>query len=99
MINFFHLDIIGLTIFRGIHAVDSDKPNTPNSDVQYSIVDGNDKGKFAMESSHRAVLVLRRSLDYDTGDREFALTLMASVICAPVCTIKSTKTYECNICT
>ncbi|XP_021940674.1 cadherin-89D isoform X3 [Zootermopsis nevadensis] len=68
----------GLTVFRGIHAVDSDKRNTPNSDVQYSIVDGNEKGKFAMESSHRAVLVLRRPLDYDAGDREFTLTLMAS---------------------
>ncbi|XP_069700620.1 cadherin-89D [Periplaneta americana] len=68
----------GLTIFRGIHAVDNDKPNTPNSDIQYSIVDGNDKGKFAMESSHRAVLVLRKALDYDAGDREFVLTLMAS---------------------
>jgi hypothetical protein len=33
-----------------------------------------------MESSHRAVLVLRRSLDYDAGDRDFMLTLMASVI-------------------
>ena len=39
-----------------------------------------------MESSHRAVLVLRRSLDYDAGDREFTLTLMASVIYASVCT-------------
>jgi len=78
--------IIGLTIFRGIHAIDRDKPNTPNSDVQYSIIDGNDKGKFAMENSHRAVLVLRRSLDYDAGDREFTLTLMASVIYASVCT-------------
>jgi hypothetical protein len=83
VVNFFQFAALGLTVFRGIHAADRDKPNTPNSDVQYSIVDGNDKGKFAMESSHRAVLVLRRSLDYDAGDREFVLTLMASVICAP----------------
>jgi hypothetical protein len=84
MVNLFQLAAQGLTVFRGIQAIDRDKPNTPNSDVQYSIVDGNDKGKFAMESSHRAVLVLRRPLDYDAGDREFNLTLMASVICAPL---------------
>ncbi|GLH03452.1 Cadherin-89D [Gryllus bimaculatus] len=46
----------GLTIFRGIHAVDRDKPNTPNSDVQYTIVSGNEEGKFGLESSHRAAL-------------------------------------------
>ncbi|XP_068082261.1 cadherin-89D [Anabrus simplex] len=68
----------GLTIFRGIHAVDQDKPNTPNSDVQYSIVDGNDDGKFGLESSHRAALVVRRPLDFDAGDRQFELTIMAS---------------------
>ncbi|PSN37469.1 Cadherin-89D [Blattella germanica] len=32
-----------------------------------------------MENSHRAVLVLKQPLDFDTGDKEFALTLMASV--------------------
>jgi hypothetical protein len=84
MVNIISFVITGLTIFRGIHAIDRDKPNTPNSDVQYSIIDGNDKGKFAMENSHRAVLVLKRPLDYDAGDREFTLTLMASVIYAPV---------------
>ncbi|KAJ1529702.1 hypothetical protein ONE63_006456 [Megalurothrips usitatus] len=68
----------GLTIFRGIHAVDRDKPNTPNSDVQYSIVGGNEAGKFGLESAHRAALVIRKPLDYDTGDKEFTLTLMAS---------------------
>ncbi|GIY34020.1 cadherin-89D [Caerostris extrusa] len=29
---------VGLTVFRGLHAIDKDKPNTPNSDVTYSIV-------------------------------------------------------------
>ena len=29
---------VGLTVFRGIHAVDRDKPNTANSDITYSIV-------------------------------------------------------------
>nr|CAD7198727.1 unnamed protein product [Timema douglasi] len=70
---------VGLTIFRGIHAVDRDKPNTPNSDVHYSIVEGNERGKFALESSHRAALVVRRALDYDAGDVDFELTVMASL--------------------
>ena len=59
--------------------MDRDKPNTPNSDVQYSIVAGNEAGKFGLESAHRAALVIRKPLDYDTGDKEFLLTLMASV--------------------
>lgn len=32
---------IGLTVFRGIHAIDRDKPNTANSDITYSIVVSN----------------------------------------------------------
>lgn len=70
---------LGLTIFRGIRAIDHDKPNTPNSDVQYAIVAGNERGKFALESSHQAFLILRKSLDYDSGDRDFLLTVTASV--------------------
>lgn len=35
---FLQLTPVGLTIFRGIHAIDRDKPNTPNSDITYSIV-------------------------------------------------------------
>lgn len=40
---FFHffspqLTPVGLTVFRGIHAIDRDKPNTANSDITYSIV-------------------------------------------------------------
>ncbi|XP_037975546.2 cadherin-89D isoform X2 [Plutella xylostella] len=68
----------GLTIFKSIHAFDRDKPNTPNSDVQYSISSGDQLGHFALESSHRPALVLKRSLDYDAGDREFKLVVTAS---------------------
>lgn len=68
---------LGLTIFRGIHAVDRDKPNTPNSDVQYAITAGNERGKFALDQ--QAFLVLVRPLDFDVGDREFILTVTASV--------------------
>ncbi|XP_041968077.1 cadherin-89D isoform X2 [Aricia agestis] len=67
----------GLTIFKGIRAVDRDKPNTPNSDVQYSISAGND-GRFALESSHKPALLLAKPLDYDSGDKEFFLTVTAS---------------------
>ncbi|XP_065157447.1 cadherin-89D isoform X2 [Atheta coriaria] len=68
----------GLTIFRGIKALDRDKPNTPNSDVQYAITAGNERGKFALDSSHQALLMLEKGLDYDNGDREFTLTITAS---------------------
>ncbi|KAJ8719256.1 hypothetical protein PYW07_016812 [Mythimna separata] len=68
----------GLTIFKGIHAFDRDKPNTPNSDVQYSIISGDTDGHFALESSHKPVLVLKKPLDYDAGDKEFSLVVTAS---------------------
>ncbi|XP_035703696.1 cadherin-89D isoform X2 [Folsomia candida] len=69
---------VGLTVFRGIRATDLDKPNTGNSDVHFSIVDGNDDGKFGLESSQNPALVVKKSLDYDAGDREFKLKIMAS---------------------
>ncbi|XP_075211152.1 cadherin 89D [Lycorma delicatula] len=69
---------IGLTVFRGIYAVDKDKPNTPNSEVHYAIIAGNEKGKFGVEGSPRASLVLRNPVDYDMGDTNFLLTLLAS---------------------
>ncbi|XP_045465404.1 cadherin-89D [Harmonia axyridis] len=69
---------VGLTLFRGVRAVDRDKPNTPNSDIQYALVAGNQDGKFALDNSHQAYLTLKKPLDYDTGDREFILTVSAS---------------------
>ncbi|CAG4966971.1 unnamed protein product [Parnassius apollo] len=68
----------GLTIFNGIRAFDRDKPNTPNSDVQYSITDGDPEGRFSLESSHKPALVLAKPIDFDAGDREFFLTVTAS---------------------
>ncbi|XP_022919668.1 cadherin-89D isoform X2 [Onthophagus taurus] len=68
---------VGLTIFRGIHATDRDKSNTPNSDVQYSITGGNEKGKFGLDA-HEAFLILKKQLDFDNGDRDFVLTITAS---------------------
>ncbi|CAB0038612.1 unnamed protein product, partial [Trichogramma brassicae] len=66
----------GLTIFRGIHAFDKDKPGTPNSDVHYAIIKGNEDGKFALESGHRTALVLKKPVDYDAGDREYNLLII-----------------------
>ena len=40
---------LGLTIFRGIQALDRDKPNTANSEVSYGIVNGNNDKKFSIE--------------------------------------------------
>lgn len=57
--------------------MDRDKPNTPNSDVQYAITAGNERGKFALDQ--QAFLVLVKPLDFDAGDREFILTVTASV--------------------
>ena len=71
--------IPGSTIFNDILARDSDKPNTPNSDVHYSIIGGNERGKFSLEDNNPASLLLRNPLDYDAGDTHFVLTILASV--------------------
>lgn len=72
---------IGTTIFQGISAFDRDKPNTPNSDVQFSLGAENSPGGpyFALESPHRPSVVLRRQLDYDDGIRHFSVPIVASV--------------------
>lgn len=73
---------IGTTIYQGISAFDRDKPNTPNSDVQY-MIGPHDFGPggtyFSLESPHRPSVVLRRQLDYDEGIRKFELPIIASV--------------------
>ncbi|CAK9808610.1 Cad89D [Anthophora quadrimaculata] len=81
---------VGVTIFRGIHAVDGDKPNTPNSDVYYAIVKGNEQGKFSLESGHRTALILRKAVDYDNGDREFKLVIAATDRGVPARTTNTT---------
>ena len=42
----------GLTIFRGIQALDKDKPNTANSEISYGIINGNDDKKFSIEGKY-----------------------------------------------
>ncbi|XP_059611787.1 cadherin-89D [Phlebotomus argentipes] len=72
---------VGSTIFHSISAFDRDKPNTPNSDVQFSIgpQEFDSAGPyFALESPHRPSVVLKRSLDYDDGIRMFDVVILAS---------------------
>jgi hypothetical protein len=49
--------------------------------VSYSLISGNDDRKFSIEAtgSKKAVLVLRKPLDYDAGQRKFNLTIKAQV--------------------
>lgn len=73
---------VGTTIFTDITAHDRDKPNTPNSDVQYSIqAPENDIGSpyFSLESPHRPHIILRRQLDFDEGKRIFEIPIVATV--------------------
>ncbi|TRY81168.1 hypothetical protein TCAL_09282 [Tigriopus californicus] len=69
----------GLTVFRGISALDRDKPGTANAAITYSIVSGNSDRKFSLEgrNSVKTVLVLRKALDFDAGERQFILTIRA----------------------
>ncbi|XP_053211715.1 protocadherin Fat 4-like isoform X1 [Panonychus citri] len=69
---------IGLTIFRGIHAIDKDKPNTANSDITYSIVGGNENNSFILSDPIEGILVVNKALDYDHGIREFKIQIQAS---------------------
>ena len=74
-------EIAGLTIFRGISAHDADKPTSPNSEISYTILAGNEARKWKLESKHsnKAVINLNRALDFDGGDRFFNLTIRAQV--------------------
>lgn len=75
---------VGSTVFQGISAFDRDKPNTPNSDVQYSmgLQDYGPGGPyFSLESPHRPAVVLRRPLDFDEGIQQFLIPIIASVNC------------------
>ena len=49
--------------------------------MTYSIIGGNEQRKFSVEatSSKKAVIVLRKDLDYDSGDKLFNLTIRAEV--------------------
>lgn len=72
---------VGSTVFQHIVAFDRDKPNTPNSDIQYSLAQdsANGAGFFSLESPHRPTVILRKALDFDEGIRKFDIQIVASV--------------------
>lgn len=79
----YHLEVdeltpVGVTVFRGIQAVDRDKPNTANSDITYSIVGGNENNSFILSDPIEGILVVNKPLDYDNGIREFKIQIQAS---------------------
>lgn len=64
----------------GIKALDRDKPNTSNSDIQYFIgsqTSDSKGGFFMLDSPHRPHVILKRSLDFDHGIRQFDLNIIA----------------------
>ncbi|XP_064457801.1 protocadherin Fat 3-like [Ornithodoros turicata] len=78
----YHLEVdeltpVGLTVFRGVHAIDRDKPNTPNSDVTYAIVGGNENNSFALSDPLEGIIVINKPLDYDNGPRVYQLEIRA----------------------
>ncbi|KAH8236536.1 hypothetical protein KR026_004495, partial [Drosophila bipectinata] len=70
-------------IFEGVQAFDRDKPNTPNSEVHFSMstvpeqLSADGSPYFALKSPHRPLLILKRELDFDNGIRQFKLPIFA----------------------
>ncbi|KAG1665576.1 Protocadherin Fat 4 [Nymphon striatum] len=77
-VAFPYLTPVGLTVFRGLRAVDKDKPNTPNSDISYAIIGGNTDRTFALSDPIEGILIVNKQLDYDQGHREFSLQIQAA---------------------
>ncbi|XP_062556840.1 cadherin-89D isoform X3 [Armigeres subalbatus] len=72
---------IETVVFNRIKAIDRDKPNTPNSDIEYAIAPKQIKSgdfPFRLESSQKPKLILQRPLDYDTGLHSMNVLVIAS---------------------
>ncbi|XP_065073124.1 cadherin-89D isoform X2 [Ochlerotatus camptorhynchus] len=72
---------IETVVFNRIKAIDRDKPNTPNSDIEYAIAPKQIKSgdfPFRLESSQKPKLILQRPLDYDAGLHSMNVLVMAS---------------------
>lgn len=73
----------GTIVFEGIQAFDRDKPNTPNSEVHFSMstvpeqLSADGSPYFSLKSPHRPLLILKKDLDFDNGIRLFKLPLFA----------------------
>ncbi|EDW81089.2 uncharacterized protein Dwil_GK11870 [Drosophila willistoni] len=70
-------------VFEGVQAFDRDKPNTPNSEIHFSMttvpeqISADGSPYFALKSPHRPLLILKRELDFDNGIRQFNLPIFA----------------------
>ncbi|XP_053686645.1 cadherin-89D-like [Sabethes cyaneus] len=72
---------IETVVFNRIKAIDRDKPNTPNSDIEYAIAPKQLKSgdfPFRLESSKRPKLILQRPLDFDSGQRSLSVLVIAN---------------------
>ncbi|XP_058813013.1 cadherin-89D isoform X2 [Topomyia yanbarensis] len=71
---------IETVVFNRIKAIDRDKPNTPNSDIEYSIAPKQLKSgdfPFRLESAQRPKLILQRPLDFDSGLHSMSVLVYA----------------------
>ncbi|XP_071958459.1 neural-cadherin-like [Antedon mediterranea] len=73
------------TLAKGSRVLDvlaSDRDIGVNAELTFTIVSGNNAGKFKINpnpvNKQNAILVLNKELDYETGDRSFTLTIQAS---------------------
>lgn len=71
-----------------IQAKDRDADNTPNSEVVYEIMSGNDEGMFTIDLV-KGVLFVNNKLDYDTGSICYELIIRAcDSALQPLCSLK-----------
>ncbi|XP_055623219.1 cadherin-89D-like isoform X2 [Toxorhynchites rutilus septentrionalis] len=72
---------IETAVFNRIKAIDRDKPNTPNSDIEYAIAPKQLKSgdfPFRLESAQKPKLILQRPLDYDAGLHSMSVLVIAT---------------------
>ncbi|XP_058060753.1 cadherin-89D [Anopheles bellator] len=72
---------IETVVFNRIKAIDRDKPNTPNADIEYALAAKHMKSgdfPFRLEGSQQPALILQRPLDYDAGWRSMSVQIVAS---------------------
>ncbi|XP_073827275.1 dachsous cadherin-related 1 [Musca autumnalis] len=73
-----------------LQAIDVDADNTPNSEVVYEIMSGNDEGMFTIDLVS-GVLFVNNKLDYDTGSMCYELIIRAcdSALTHPLCSLRA----------
>lgn len=66
---------IGYTLTQ-LAATDADLQGTPNADIIYNIISGDDDNSFHI-SAKTGLLTVNKTLDYDTGNIEYKLVIIA----------------------